>query len=200
MVRTLLMAIGVAPLGVAIAAGAASCVLADPPPALETIPELSPQILSGSVPPGGITVTNWEATGNLSFVVPVQIYARTNFLVFWDYRNPLLRTAGPPTSPTAASPSVDAGGIEVVSFTLNPLPQPSCHTITFFADADETLMEAPFSCQNCTSISWTYDPTGGGGCPTYDAGGIADGDIRHDFDSSNPHDALADMMIVIPQD
>jgi hypothetical protein len=153
-------------------AGTASCILADPPPTLPTYIELPPVIYGNSaMPPASLITVGWPQAGVLEFTVPVQVYGSTNFYVFEDYGGldggvqiqTDLRTLAPE----------DGGGVQLIDFSadLGGDSGASCHTITLFADADSSAApNAPTGCVLCSYVTWTYDPTGAGGCATFDAG------------------------------
>ena len=172
----------VSPLGVA---GVVSCILADPPPALPTYIEQKPYIDVDSVSPPVGSVSGWPADGAITFSVPVLLFAMTNFYVFENAHTSISRP-GPTISPQ--SPSVDGGGYQLISFSYRPSDRFTCQTITFYADADPHTVEPgsgptseTLTCTSlCSSVSWTYDPTGGGGCPSFDAGRVPDADIFRD--------------------
>jgi hypothetical protein len=185
-----------------ILAAAVSCILADPPPALPTIPPQPPVIYgSSSVPPTTSLITG---TGSLSFSVPVGVDFNTSFYVFVDYGTPAstFPSAGQQPKIPMTGPIADGGGVQLVDFTLEPpLPPTTCHTITLFADvandSPEKNTPAALTCAplSCSYVSWIYDPSGAGLCPEYDAGGVPDADK---FREAAPGDALSDTTIIIP--
>jgi hypothetical protein len=176
---------------------AASCILADPPPALPTVLPQAPLIDPNSAaPPPNQLPTNWLENGTLTFTVPVTVDFAANFYVLVDYLTPVsVYPPGQPT-PSSAEPVADGGGVQLITFTLNP-PEPAntCHTITFFADlandpmfslnkgglgssaSSATLTYTP---GYCTSVTWFYDPTGVANCLKFDAGGIPDAEVFHE--------------------
>jgi len=155
-----------------------SCIL-DPPTSLPIIPLQAPLVQTSSVvPPLDRIITNWPPSMPLQFEVPVQVLDPTTVVqsaAFLDYTTPNSTFYGVLPS----MPGPDASFIQIVEFRL---PQPnaaSCHTITVFMSTDpvglDTSQVTPASVQCnslCTQITWFYDPTGTGGCPIYDAGGL----------------------------
>jgi hypothetical protein len=145
----------------------------------------------------------------LEFVVPIQIDLDTSFYVFLDYGTVISTLVTPnPVTPNVAEPGLDAGGIQGINITMDPPSPGSCHTITFFAalkDVDPLFSLDPVSPASltytsalCSVLTWTYDPTGAGNCPTIDAGGISDADIRRpEAEASTPRDALADLLFML---
>jgi hypothetical protein len=195
--RAAFVVVAVSPLGVV---GVASCILADPPPALPNYIEQNPQIDIDSVSPPVGSVSGFPAdNGAITFSVPVLLFARTYFFVFENAHTSISKVVAPLPP---ESPSVDGGGYQIISFQYVPSDRFTCQTITFYADADGTN---PFHAQTsdfltcttyCTSVSWTYDPTGGGGCPTSDAGRVPDADLFRDS-PSEANDAPPDLIIHI---
>jgi len=182
--RAIALGAVVAPLWVSWSA--ASCLLADPPAALLSIPPTTPFILQGSVlPPAGETFTDWPATGLLLYV-PVTVFNPTatyQFLVMEDYMTPnsvpLTKILGGTYyAPFAANSD---GGATVVP--VPPIPKPSdpnCHTFSLFVGSTLLLDDTGQGYtvlfpSGSDQVNWTYDPSGGlGACASYDAAGLTD--------------------------
>jgi hypothetical protein len=185
--RSLAMRAALVGAGLAAIAGSfASCILADPPPALPIIPPAAPMLHSDSAyPPPGI-FTGWPL-GGLTFVVQVQVLNPIEGV--WYGMLQVEGTANsslvPPT--TALSPAGDGGLITLM--VTPPAPSDSnCHTFTLVVDSYDDGMQnngmwfpmvggmgvpAALPCNPllCTTIQWTYEPAGSAGtCPVFDAG------------------------------
>jgi hypothetical protein len=176
--RAVALGAAVAPIG--IAWGVASCILADPPPSLPTLPPLLPQIEVDSVVPPLPILTSWPSAGGLNFAVPVSFpipNAPQNVVVFEDY--------GTPASVIAKSvkvpPPLDGGSQVLLQFNLPKPPDESCHYVWLWAgdgtsftatQADPPLSPATLTCDpaECTFVKWLYDPVATGACSLFDAG------------------------------
>jgi hypothetical protein len=171
--RALALGAAVAPMG--IAWGAWSCILADPPPSLPTIPPLLPQIQVDSVvPPPSACLTNWPE-GAFDFVVPVLVPtpdATLRTVVIEDYGKAASIIVDEPITPSA----LDGGSLYMVPVSVPRPLDTSCHTIWFWAGDDTwsttDTVPATLACTECVSLWWVYDPSGTCDCTIYDAGGI----------------------------
>jgi hypothetical protein len=181
--RTIALGIG---MPVAVMCAAASCFLADPPPALPTIAAMSPTILTSSVvPPLGI-ITNWDS-GDISFVVPVSVIDPTSS-VAWAFVEDDMTAAAVLLSTRQAMMTVDGGTIQTIDFDSPAPSKTACHTITAYVglsggDFQNVSLEEGIpgvQCSLCEHVTWIFDPSGVGGCPVYDAGGIPDSAILRD--------------------
>lgn len=187
----------VAPLWVAWSA--TSCLLADPPPALLTIPTQVPMILPGSVPPAGAIFTNWPA-GGLQLKVYVQLLDPTatyQFLVMEDYGTPNSAPLSPPSKFNGFFTQTNPDGSAIEEVPVPPIPlavdDPNCHTFSLFVapaaagsgsghisslQAQQQQKDGPYfvsSFLGSAVISWTYAPAGGlAECAAYDAAGLTD--------------------------
>jgi hypothetical protein len=180
-----------------VAWGAASCVLADPPPALFNIPSTVPSIQTGSVvPPAGQIFTDWPR-GGLRLTVPVEVVDPNQtywFLVMKDYRTPnSVALSTVPRSPyynAFSQTNPDGGFLESPIIPLIEAPaDPNCHTYWFFVGPSTTsgmpslapeqgspgLGYFVYAPSGFDMVSWIYSPSGGiGTCAAYDASGLAD--------------------------
>jgi hypothetical protein len=167
--------------------GAASCLLADPPPGLPNVPSEVPSIVTTSVvPPAGQIFTNWPE-GGLTLIVPVQVLnplIQYQFLLMRDYMTPASSPQGVSFSGPFGPPDPDAGGLEFVPVpTIEKPVDPNCHTYSLFVGLNLSLVPEQSPGQGFTVrassgddvVTWTYSPSGGvGPCAAYDAAGLAD--------------------------
>jgi hypothetical protein len=171
--RAVALGAAVAPVG--IAWGVASCILADPPPSLPTIPPLLPQIQVASVvPPPSVCLTNWPE-GAFNFVVPVLVptpNVKLNAVVIEDYGEPASKIVDIP----AISAPLDGGSLYEVPLSVPKPVDTSCHTISFWtgdsAWSTTDNVPATLACTECWFVEWVYDPSGTCNCSIYDAGGL----------------------------
>jgi hypothetical protein len=198
--QALALAAIISPLG--LAPLALSCLLLDPPPDLPTIPLQTPVILSESVSPPLPSFTNWAQGSEMTFVVPVEVddpASTFDWYVFEDVDTPISSLAHQGES----TANLDGGAIQLISFSVDPPPGPSSHTITFYADVDTTQTLAPLFpgapdylvCTLCSSVTWIYDPSGSGTSPTYDAGGIPDADILREGSADVPEEQVPSVVV-----
>ena len=170
-----------------VAGGAVSCILADPPPELPTVPPQVPYILRESVvPPADQIFTDWP-DGGLDLIVPVEVLnpiLQYQYLLMKDYMTPNSAPAGARYSGALGPPNPDAGGFELVP--IIPIEKPldaNCHTYSLFVGLSlvpqlSANPEQGFTVRASAGsdmVTWTYSPSGGiGTCAAYDAAGLTD--------------------------
>lgn len=165
-----------------IAVLAASCLIAEAPAELPRLPQGRPVVVSTD-PPAGIVVGSLpqEFVVVVELIDPSQTFAWAAFLDYrYDQREQGLQverwekqTGG------TSSPESGGGNVRTITFSFGPLPDAArCHSIRFVAafDMANFRVGVPAAGSGSDSVTWLYNPNGEfGGCPSFDAGGIADG-------------------------
>jgi hypothetical protein len=164
-----------------------ACILADPPPIIEThqeAPEI--QTLSVSPPTNQVLKTLPPCTNTMDcFVVPVLV--DPNAAVKWRVFSDLDPTGSPTQFPIRQDQddggvlgvAGDAGaGIRNITFSLNQnlgFDPTQCHTITFIVAYDffPDDFSKPLPPGFGSTVSWRYEPLDD--CTFYDAGVLPDG-------------------------
>lgn len=165
---------------VAVAAMQGACITTPPPDFADA--SFRPTILHDSVVPSvNVPLVEWPPNGQFS--VPVELDDPNEsfcWVVFIDYNAyPVFTSSGivHPVVCGAAPPSAVNGGVDVITFTLEPggIDLTTCHQIQFLVapsfESDDHTPTAPGG----DDVTWNYVPGGGPECPPYDAGAFGDG-------------------------
>jgi hypothetical protein len=164
---------------------AASCVVADPPTELPTLPPSRPVIVRGTVVPSVSAVLGrWPET----FIVPVELVdprVTIYYSAFVDY-NPATGE-GLDGRPQAIQPTSTPGAIRTLEIVITPPALDRCHTVEIVVALNVSSFTDPRIAHTPPepggdSVNWFFSPGGDlAGCPTLDAGipvGDADADAE----------------------
>ena len=151
-----------------------SCVLADPPPTLPTIPPAMPSIVKASMTPPAGTFTGWP-TGAFTFGIAVQVINPTDAVHY-----AMVEDDGTPAASllqTAHTAGPGNYGQITLDIAATAPGDGNCHTFTLYVDAieDASWQAYPPSTVTCdpnlcNPVTWLYEPASGAGCPAFDAG------------------------------
>ncbi len=161
---------------VATTAMAFSCVIADPPTDLPTLPLMRPTILRGSVVPSVSAVLGrWPD----KFIVPVELVdprVTINYAAFVDF-NPALPTVGidGPVLSSAFELGTTQGRVRTLEVLITEPSLDRCHVVEVVVanrlEPINALTAHTPPEEGGDSVLWYYNPSGDlAGCPVLDAG------------------------------
>ena len=163
---------------VSAAAMAFSCVIADPPTELATVPVMRPTILRGSVVPSVSAVLGRWPAGD-KFIVPVELVdpnMTINYAAFVDF-NAALATGldGPVQSSEFERGGTTEGRVRTLDVIITEPSLDRCHVVEVVVantlNSFNALTAHTPAGPGGDSVLWYYSPSGDlAGCPVLDAG------------------------------